>query len=65
VREESTQTDTFVLRIWRQRGQQGWRGWVQHTRTGESVAVQDMDQLVAFVERHVSDEHLNTHATLR
>lgn len=65
MREASTQTDSFVLRIWRQRGQQGWRGWVQHTRTGESDVVQDMDQLAAFIERHVRDEPGDAHKRLR
>lgn len=65
MREEPTQTDSFVLRIWRQRDQQDWRGWVQHTRTGESAVVQDMDQLAAFIERHVRDETSDAHKRLR
>lgn len=42
---------SFVVRFWRQDGSGGWRGWVQHTRSGESTVAQDLDELLAFVER--------------
>jgi hypothetical protein len=42
---------SFVVRIWREEGSAGWRGWVQHTRSGESTTSQDLDELLAFVER--------------
>jgi hypothetical protein len=41
---------SFVVRIWREEGRAGWRGWVQHTRSGESAAVQDLNGLLTFVE---------------
>jgi hypothetical protein len=41
---------SFVLRIWREKGGAGWRGWVQHSRSGESTASQDLNELLAFVE---------------
>ena len=65
MREEPTQTDSFVLRIWRQKGQQGWRGWVQHSRTGESALVQGMAQLEAFIEGHLRDEPASVRKGLR
>jgi hypothetical protein len=42
---------SFVVRIWREEGSAVWRGWVQHTRSGESSAAQDLNELLAFVER--------------
>jgi hypothetical protein len=57
VIRKATQDDSlvarhsFVVRIWREGGRAGWRGWVQHTRSGESAAVQDVNELLAFVER--------------
>jgi hypothetical protein len=41
---------SFVVRIWREAGRAGWRGWVQHARTGESIPFEDVDKLLAFFE---------------
>lgn len=41
---------SFVVRIWREKGSVGWRGWVQHARTGESVPFEDLEKLQAFLE---------------
>jgi hypothetical protein len=43
--------NSFVVRIWRDEGNASWRGWIQDTRSGESAAVCDLDDLLAFVER--------------
>jgi hypothetical protein len=45
------QQESFVVRIWRERGQAGWRGWIQHTRSGESAVVCNVEDLLAFIER--------------
>lgn len=51
VRQDSLAVrDSFVVRIWREKGSVGWRGWVQHARTGESVPFEDLDKLQAFLE---------------
>jgi hypothetical protein len=45
---------SFVIRIWWEEAgdsQPIWRGWVQHTRSGEAAYVQDLDELLAFIER--------------
>ncbi len=42
---------SFVLRIWREEGRLGWKGWVQHAGTGESLTVQSLDDLLAFIEQ--------------
>jgi hypothetical protein len=57
VIEKATQEDSlvarhsFIVRIWREEGSAGWRGWVQHTGSGESVFVRELGQLLAFIER--------------
>jgi hypothetical protein len=51
VRQDSlVARHSFVVRIWREEGSAGWRGWVQHARTGESVPFEDLDKLLAFFE---------------
>ena len=48
---------SFVIRIWwEQSGDAGdghsiWRGWVQHTRSGEVSYVQNLEELLGFIER--------------
>ena len=42
---------SFVVRVWREKGIPGWRGWVQHTRSGESAPIQNLESLLAFIER--------------
>jgi hypothetical protein len=47
---------SFVIRIWHDEADAGearprWRGWVQHTRSGESVYVQDLKDMFDFIER--------------
>ncbi len=49
-RPQTIQRDSFVVRIWRERGQPGWQGWVQHAGTGESASVRGIDELLAFIE---------------
>jgi hypothetical protein len=52
VRQKDSSADrhSFVIRIWREEGNAGWRGWVEHTRTGETSFVQELDELLAFIE---------------
>ena len=47
---QPTQQESFIVRIWREQDPPGWRGWVQHTRSGESAVVRSLDDLVAFFE---------------
>lgn len=53
----SQRYNSFVVRIWRERGGSAqeqeviWKGWVQHVLSGESVYVQNVDELLAFMER--------------
>jgi len=47
---------SFVIRIWWEQtsdtgdGHSLWRGWVQHTRSGEAAYVQDLEGLLDFIE---------------
>ena len=47
---------SFVIRIWWEEmdtsadSQPIWRGWVQHTRSGEETYVQDLEGLLGFIE---------------
>jgi hypothetical protein len=42
---------SFIVRISREGDGGGWQGWVQHTRSGESSAVQTLEALWAFIEQ--------------
>lgn len=45
---------SFVIRIWWEqvRGSQPiWRGWVQHVRSGEATYLQNLEELLCFIER--------------
>jgi hypothetical protein len=50
MEKETMHRESFIIRIWRQEGNPGWRGWVQHVRSGESGLVQSREELLAFVE---------------
>ena len=41
---------SFVLRLWREEGNSGWRGWVQHARSGDSAFIGELEELLSFVE---------------
>jgi len=51
MKQQITHRDSFVVRIWREEGRPGWRGWVQHVRSGETALVQSPDELLSFIER--------------
>jgi hypothetical protein len=51
MEKRPTRRDTFIVRIWREEGQPGWTGRVQHIGTGEVVLVRSLDKLLTFVER--------------
>jgi len=43
--------ESFIVRIWQEQGQAGWKGWVQHVRSGDSAFFEDLDDLPTFVKR--------------
>ena len=46
MEEKPVQSDSFVIRVWREEGYPSWRGWIQHARSGESESIRDLE--VAF-----------------
>ena len=52
MKAERAQRDSFLVRIWCETGRADWKGWVQHTRSGEAVSVRSRDELWTFLERH-------------
>lgn len=51
MRRPAVQHESFILRIWQAVDQPSWRGWVQHTGSGESTVVRTVQELVAFIEQ--------------
>ncbi|HEY76369.1 MAG TPA: hypothetical protein G4O00_09340 [Thermoflexia bacterium] len=47
--------DSFILRIWWEEEKQRWRGWVQHAGTGQMTYVQNLEELMAFIQRFTGD----------
>ena len=51
--ESQCRGNSFVLRIWwEEHAHPTWRGWVQHTSTGEYRYFQHLSDLLTFVEDH-------------
>lgn len=46
-----TQRESFIVRIWWEQGQAEWKGWVQHIYSGDSASLQDLQDLVSYLER--------------
>lgn len=46
-------TSTFVVRLWQvwTGDAMSWRGWIEHVPSGERAAVQDWQEVEAFVSR--------------
>jgi hypothetical protein len=49
------QQESFVVRVWREPDRPDWRGWVQHTRSGDSATLQSLGELIAFIESRTAD----------
>ena len=45
------QHESFIVRVWREPGWSEWKGWVQHTRSGDSAVLQSLAELMPFMER--------------
>ena len=46
-----THRESFIVRIWWEQGQAEWKGWVQHIYSGDSVPLQDLQDLTSYLER--------------
>ena len=45
------QRESFIVRIWWEKGQTEWRGWVQHVCSGDSAPLRDLQDLMSYLER--------------
>ena len=52
--DSPTQRETFIVRIWREKGRSEWKGWVQHVSSGDSAPLKDLQDLVSYLERWVT-----------
>ena len=52
MKEAKLRSNSYIIRIWREEDKPGWKGWVQHARTGESAFIQRADEILAFIERY-------------
>jgi hypothetical protein len=52
--ERRLPSNSFVLRIWweKRAGRPTWRGWMQHAGSGETLYIECLTDLLAFVETH-------------
>jgi hypothetical protein len=48
---DNHKTLTFVVRLWREAGQDHWRGRVEHVASQEVGYVEDVEGVVRFIER--------------
>lgn len=48
------QRESFVLRIWREKGRAGWRGWVQRVGSGDWERLSSPDDLISYIEKETS-----------
>jgi hypothetical protein len=51
VQSNSQETLTFVVRLWREAGQDRWRGRVEHVASQEVGYVEDVEGVAHFIER--------------
>ena len=52
--KRQAQRESFVVRIWQEPGRSEWKGWVQHIRSGDSAALQNLGELLTFIERRTA-----------
>jgi hypothetical protein len=49
--DNPAQRGSFIVRIWWEKGQPEWKGWVQHVCSGDSASLQDLQDLMSYLER--------------
>jgi hypothetical protein len=49
---EANQRHSFIVRIWRESPDQEWKGSVEHAASRESALLQDLADLIGFIERY-------------
>jgi hypothetical protein len=49
--------EAFVIRLWKvDEDQRGWRGQIQHVRTGSITHIQEIDDLKKYFKEYIEDE---------
>jgi hypothetical protein len=54
---------TFIVRLWpesSERPEDAWRGQVEHVQSSDKRYVQEMDQIVEFIEQHFGSQPANS-----
>jgi hypothetical protein len=54
--DSAAQRESFIVRIWWEKGQPDWTGWVQHVRSGDSASLHDLQDLISYLERWTSGQ---------
>ena len=58
--------EAFVLRVWSDSpGSQGWRAQLQHVRSGELVAFQDLEEMFVYIRSKISRDISDLESGLR
>ena len=50
-----TRREVFIVRIWREESAPTWRGWIQHTGSGEIALFRDLAEILIFIKRQADD----------
>jgi len=45
------QRESFIVRIWWEKGQSEWQGRVQHICSGDAASLQSLQDLISYLER--------------
>ena len=53
--KDRARRECFVVRIWREKDQRSWQGWVQHSRTGRCTVLQEPEELLEFIQAQIGD----------
>jgi hypothetical protein len=61
-------TASFIVRVWRERGDgpsfgQEWRGSIEHVQSGQRSFFRDLESIAQFMQPHL--EHIGIEAPLR
>lgn len=53
-------TQVYIVRLWKEtNSKQPWRGKIQNIRSGQSIAVSDLDQLEQLIRRCLLESQEN------
>ena len=47
------QREPFIVRIWQEKDQSSWKGWVQDSRTGRCAVLQEPEEVLEFIQAQI------------